>query len=451
MKDSRLRHYPVLCDPLATFAGLRRAGLLDGYSYLHLSPEHTEIGWAPVERLALLSGTPCHDWRDQLAEFALRAELLGRKAFGYIGFDVVTKDGGTLPDRSETDRPLVEFVIPGETLTFTSRDVTHRGLGGIDVSRFLAPTIKLAPPNPSATPLDPVSASCEQAYIDAVRRGISAVSAGEAKKLVLSRYQAYDADFDPVALFGALQPPFVDAFLVCFGDLVAVLPSPELLLSGSNRQIATNPLAGTRPRGGTPAEDARLRAELAENHKEIVEHVVSVNTVLSELEPICARDSLVVSRFMDVAQFQRVQHLSSTIRASLVAGYNVLDALWALFPAVTVTGLPKSDAIKVIERLEDGPRYLYGGVMGWLRGAGDCRFSLALRGLYRCGNRSFLQAGAGILAESVPEAELLETTYKLSAMKDALASAVLPTRTPEGGNMKPYSLGITKSSKRDIK
>jgi anthranilate/para-aminobenzoate synthase component I len=145
----------------------------------------------------------------------------------------VTKDGGTLPDRSETDRPLVEFVIPGETLTFTSRNVTHRGLGGIDVSRFLAPTIKLVPPNPSATPLDPVSASCEQAYIDAVRRGISAVSAGEAKKLVLSRYQAYDADFDPVALFGALQPPFVDAFLVCYGDLVAVVPSPELLLSGS--------------------------------------------------------------------------------------------------------------------------------------------------------------------------------------------------------------------------
>ena len=103
----------MLRDPLATFASLRHAGLLDGYSYLHLSPEHTEIGWAPVERLALLSGAPCYDWRDQLAELALRAEFLGRKAFGYIGFDVVTRDGGTLPDRSETGRPLVEFVIPG--------------------------------------------------------------------------------------------------------------------------------------------------------------------------------------------------------------------------------------------------------------------------------------------------------------------------------------------------
>src|SRR5262249_57145699 len=82
MKDSRLRHYPVLCDPLATFASLRRAGLLGDYSYLHLSPEHTEIGWAPVERLALLSGAPCDDWCRQLGELALRAELLGRKAFG---------------------------------------------------------------------------------------------------------------------------------------------------------------------------------------------------------------------------------------------------------------------------------------------------------------------------------------------------------------------------------
>jgi len=257
-----------------------------------------------------------------------------------------------------------------------------------------------------------------------VRKGVAAVSAGEAKKLVLSRYQAYDADFDPVRLFAALSPPFVDAFLICFGDLAAVVPSPELLLHGENRAIVTNPLAGTRPRGPTPVEDERLRTELMENHKEIVEHVVSVNTVLAELAPICERDSLVVSRFMDVALLRKVQHLSSVVRGSLAAGHQVLDALWALFPAVTVTGLPKRKAIEIVRSLEPTPRYLYAGAMGWVSGAGDCRFSLALRGLFRCGSRSFLQAGAGILAESVPEAELLETSYKLSAMKDALAAAV---------------------------
>jgi len=272
--------------------------------------------------------------------------------------------------------------------------------------------------------MEPGSGTSENAYVEAVRKGVAALSAGEAKKLVLSRYHAYDADFDPIVLLAALQPPFVDVFLVCFGDLVAIVPSPELLLSAHDGQIVTNPLAGTRPRGATHEEDARLRTELAENHKEIVEHVVSVNTVLAELGGICTPESLVVSRFMDVMQLLRVQHLSSTIRGALAPGRQALDALWVLFPAVTVTGLPKSTALEVIKRLEPNPRYLYGGTIGWVSGSRDCRFSLALRGLFRCGTRSFLQAGAGILAESIPEVELRETSYKLSAMRDALASAV---------------------------
>jgi salicylate synthase len=422
MSRSESRHYRGVCDPLATFANLRKAGVLGDYSYLHLSPENTEIGWAPVEHLRLLAGERCDDWRDQLLRFSLRAEQLGRKAFGYIGFDAVDGHVGTLPDRSQTGRPLVEFVIPGETVTFTGYEVTHRGLGGVDLSRYLA--AKKLPPPAGAGALTPVGGTPEEAYKEAVRLGVAALKAGEAKKLVLARYQAYDADFDPVTLFASLSPPFVDAFLICFGDLVAVVPSPELLLRGKNRQIETNPLAGTRPRGPDPSEDERLRTELMENHKEIVEHVVSVNTVLAELEPICAKDSLVVSRFMDVAQQRKVQHLSSVVRGSLAPGYQVLDALWALFPAVTVTGLPKTTAVEIVRRLEPSPRYLYAGAMGWVSGIGDCRFSLALRGLFRCGDRSFLQAGAGILAESIPEAELQETSYKLSAMKDALALAL---------------------------
>ncbi|HKX10058.1 MAG TPA: chorismate-binding protein [Stellaceae bacterium] len=424
MVRSELRHFSGVFDPLATFASLRDAGALGDCSYLHLSPDQTEMGWAPVERLRLLAGEPCDHWREEVARFALIAERLGRKAFGYIGFDAVSGHVGTLPDRSETGRPLVEFIIPGETAAFTSAGVTHQSLGRIDLSRHLSAKPSPPPVNGTPAPIVPASGTAERAYVDAVRKAVAALKAGKAKKLVVSRYQAYDADFDPIALFSALQPPFVDAFLICFGDLVAVVPSPELLLSGKHGAIETNPLAGTRPRGATDAEDAALRAELLENHKEIVEHVVSVSTVLSELEPVCGPGSLVVSRFMDVLQLRRVQHLSSTIRGKLAPGRHVLDALWALFPAVTVTGLPKRAAIDAIGRLEPNPRYLYAGTIGWVSGKSDCRFSLALRGLFRCGSRSFLQAGAGILAESVPEAELLETNCKLSAMKDALAQAV---------------------------
>ncbi|MGH7126826.1 MAG: chorismate-binding protein [Stellaceae bacterium] len=434
MTRSKLRHFPGSFDPLATFASLRNAGTLGACSYLHLSPDETEIGWAPVERLRLLAGEPCDHWREELARFASVAERLGRKAFGYIGFDAVSSHVGTLPDRSETGRPLVEFIIPGETAVFTTAGVTHQSFGRVDLARHLAPKPSGRPLGGTSAPIAHVGGTSERAYVDAVRKAVTALSAGEAKKLVVSRYQAYDAEFDPIALFSALQPPFVDAYLVCFGDLVAVVPSPELLLSGKNGAIETNPLAGTRPRGATEAEDARLRAELAGNHKEIVEHVVSVSTVLAELEPVCLPSSVVVSRFMDVMQLRRVQHLSSTVRGTLAPERHVLDALWALFPAVTVTGLPKRSAIDAIRRLEPNPRYLYAGTIGWVSGKGDCRFSLALRGLFRCGTRSFLQAGAGILAESVPEAELLETTCKLSAMKDALAQAVQSScaaRAPE--------------------
>ena len=410
--------------PVQLLNVLKSAGVLGDCSYLHLSPDHTEIGWAPVERLQLLAGNPCPDWRNQLANLALRAERLGSKAFGYVGFDAISSDVGTLPDRSQSGRPLVEFIIPGETLTFTSVDATHRGRGDADIFHCLAPHSPPIIAGPAARPMEPGGGTSENAYVEAVRKGVAALSAGEAKKLVLSRYHAYDADFDPIVLLAALQPPFVDVFLVCFGDLVAIVPSPELLLSAHDGEIVTNPLAGTRPRGATHEEDARLRTELTENHKEIVEHVVSVNTVLAELGGICTPESLVVSRFMDVMQLPRVQHLSSTIRGVLAPERQALDALWALFPAVTVTGLPKSTAIEVIKRLEPNPRYLYGGTLGWVSGSRDCRFSLALRGLFRCGTRSFLQAGAGILAESIPEVELRETSYKLSAMRDALASAV---------------------------
>ena len=424
MIHSETRQYSDVCNPLATFASLRNAGVLGDYSYFHLSPNQTEIGWAPVERLRLLAGEPCDDWRDKVVQFAQRAEQLGRKAFGYIGFDAVSRHAGALPDRSQSGRPLVEFIIPGETVTFTSLDVTHRGLGSVDLSRHLASQLPPTPPSTAAVPLEPVDGTPEEAYLEAVRKGVAALSAGEAHKLVLSRYQAFDAEFDPVAVVAALQPPFVDIFLICFGDLVAVVSSPELLISGTKGQIVSNPLAGTRVRGSTPEEDERLRTELLGNHKEIVEHVVSVQTVLADLETVCLRDSLVVGRFMEVFQLPKVQHLASIVRGTLDPQRHILEALWALFPAVTVTGLPRSAAIEVVNRLEPNPRYMYGGVMGWVSGPGDCRFSLVLRGLLRCGGRSFLQAGAGILAESVPEAELRETSHKLSGMREALAAAV---------------------------
>jgi salicylate synthetase len=423
-------HYGGTYDPLATFRRLRDAGVLGDYAYLHMSPRGAEIGWAPLERLALLDGHRTEGWRAQLQALAARAYAVERKAFGYVGFDAVDRTVGTLPDGSDSGWPLAEFIIPGELATFAGDQVVHHTHGGVDLSEFLAVRQNAPPPSPAVPSLRPIAEVPDDEYTAAVHHATVALRRGEAQKVVLSRYQVYDLDYDPVDLFATycLSQLFVDAFLVCFGDLAAMIASPEALLVVADGALETNPLAGTRPRGATVEDDARLRAELRADHKEIAEHVLSVTTMLEELAPLCVPESLTVSRLLDICLQQRVQHLSSTLRARLTPERHALDAFWALFPSVTVTGLPKPAALDLVRRLEPHPRALYAGAFGWMAGGADCRFSLAIRGIFRYGDRTFLHAGAGIMPESRPAAELAETGYKLQAMQAALAQTVgLPT------------------------
>ena len=419
-------YYGGSYDPLATFRRLRAADLLGSYSYLHIAPDQAEIGWAPVERLRLLDGQPVEDWRAHLQRLADAAAAMDRTAFGYVGFDATDSTVGTLPDRSASGWPLVEFIIPGELVTFTDGQVVHRTHGGVDLASYLATREPSGPPPSPVPSLVPVTQLPQEAYAEAVRRAVAALGAGQAQKVVLSRYEGYDVDYDPVALFATycLTQSLVDAFLVCFGDLVAIIASPEALLTVADGALLTNPLAGTRPRGATEEEDARLREELRTDGKELAEHVLSVTTMLAELAPLCVPETLTVSRLLDVCLQQKVQHLSSILTGRLAPDLHALDALWALFPSVTVTGLPKPAALRLLRRLEAHPRGLYAGAFGWVAGPADCRFSLAIRGIFRYEQRSFLQAGAGIMPQSRPDAELAETTYKLRAMEDALAHTV---------------------------
>lgn len=417
MKE-QVRHYAGAFDPLATYARLRAACVLGTHSYLHIGPEDAEIGWAAADRLSW-SALPA-DWQGRLGRFAAHA-----KAFGYLGFDAADGRAGALPDGSPAERPLAEWILPTESVTFADGQATHRSRGDLDLGPHLAPRAHDWPAAAARATLDPVAATPGESFLSGVRRVSERIRAGEVHKVVLSRFEAFEVEYDPLALFAeyCLSRSFVDAFFLDFGDLAAIVASPELLLSARDERIVTNPLAGTRPRGGTPEEDSRLRAELKHNRKELAEHMYSVTSMLGELESLCEPGTLVVSRLMDVCLQPRVQHLSSVIQGRLAAGRHVLDPLAALFPSVTVSGVPKDAALRIVRHLERHPRGLYSGVIGWVSGAA-CRFSLAIRGIYRYGRRTFLQAGAGIMAESDPLAELDETAHKLAAMREALARAV---------------------------
>lgn len=440
----RVSQYRGPYDAHATYDRLRRSGVLGSHSYLHASLDGAEIGWAPIDHLKLSAAELRPDWQNQVARCAESGARENHKAFGFVSFDVVDGLGRTLPDGSAGAPPLVEFIVPGETIVFAGGDhVMHSSTSRFDVRPYLTMKLPERPALHHSFELEPVSSSSAETFIANVKKAVTGLRGGQAQKVVLSRFQAFDLEYDPVALYAAhcLSRASVDAFLIAFGDVVAVVASPELLLDARGRRIMSNPLAGTRPRGATIEADERLRHELKHDHKEIVEHVLSVTTMLSQLEPLCDHDTLVVNRLMEVCIQQNVQHLSSVIQGSLGRGSHVLDALWALFPSVTIAGFPSGPAIRMLRELESGPRCLYSGILGWVSGDSECHFSLAIRGIFRYGTRTYLHAGAGIVPESVPESEFAETEHKLAITRESLASTVASDRAraavKHGANLAP--------------
>ena len=196
--------------------------------------------------------------------------------------------------------------------------------------------------------------------------------------------------------------------------------SPEMLVRCRGREVETRPIAGTVPRGATPEEDARLAASLSADPKERAEHVMLVDLARNDLGRVCEIGSVSVPRYAAVEKFSHVQHLVSEVRGRLADGRSAADALAACFPAGTLTGAPKIRAMELIDALEAARRGIYGGAVGYFDAAGNCDLAIAIRtavvekGLWR------VQAGAGIVADSVPEKEYAEAESKAAAIFRAI-------------------------------
>jgi salicylate synthetase len=412
-------------DAGATYRRLRDAGVLGSHSYLHLAPERSEIGWAPVDHLRVTDAEFAPDWRERLA--AMTAPGDNRRAMGFVAFDAIDAGSATYPEGVRNPAPLAEFIVPGERVEFApDGNVTHWTTSGFDLAPFLTVALPRRPAAPRDVRFEAVGGVPRDAFEESVARAVEALNAGVVQKVVLSRHQTFDVRYDPVDLFEAITESRThsDGFLLEFGDLAAMVASPELLVAADGRRLESNPLAGTRKRGASVDEDESLRHELRHDHKEIVEHVLSVTTLLGQLEPVCEHESLGVRGLMDISIHQYVQHLSSTIQGRVSPDRHVLEALWAVFPSVTIAGFPREPAVRLLRTLESGPRSLYSGVIGWVSGDADCRFSLAIRGVFRYGELTYLNTGAGIMAESVPVNEFMETEQKLRAAMQALARVV---------------------------
>jgi anthranilate synthase component 1 len=207
------------------------------------------------------------------------------------------------------------------------------------------------------------------------------------------------------------------------GELEIIGSSPEMLVRVENRIVETFPIAGTRKRGKTPFEDEKLKKELIEDEKERAEHLMLVDLARNDVGRVSAFGTVTVPEYMEVKKFSHVQHIVSHVQGKLRSDKTAVDAFEAIFPAGTLSGAPKLRAMEIISKLENIPRGPYAGAVGYFSLNGNADFAITIRTMICNQNLCKIQAGAGIVHDSVPEEEYFESENKAKALLSALKEA----------------------------
>jgi anthranilate synthase component 1 len=259
-----------------------------------------------------------------------------------------------------------------------------------------------------------------------VLRAKEYINEGDIFQVVLS--QRFESEFsaDPLDLYRCLRfgNPSPYMFLLNFGDEFCALgSSPELHVRVRGRTAELRPIAGTRPRGAEPRSDEANARELLADPKERAEHVMLIDLARNDLGRIAQIGSVRVTEQMTIERYSHVMHIVSHVEARLRDGLTAFDAFRATFPAGTVSGAPKIRAMQIIAELENARRGFYAGAVGWFGFDGNCDSCIALRSVVLKNGRAFVQAGAGIVADSDPAREREETERKAMAVLAAIARA----------------------------
>ncbi len=368
-------------------------------------------------------------------------------AVGFLGYDAVRRFE-RLPGAPEDDLglPDMAFVIADTVLIFDhlkhkavavsnarvdgddAAGAYDRALAEIDlvVNKLRAP-ISVAT-IPSAVPIsggEMVGNIERKEFERMVGKAKEYISAGDIFQVVLSQRFSAELHADPFDVYRVLRtinPSPYMAFMR-IEDLSLAGASPEPLITVSGRRVATRPIAGTRKRGSTEADDEALAAELLADEKERAEHVMLVDLGRNDLGRVCKPSSVRVDEMMVVEKYSHVMHLVSTVSGELLPHLDALDALKAAFPAGTVSGAPKIRAMEIIDELEPRARGPYAGVYGYLSYTGDLDCGITIRTVVMCGGSAHVQAGAGIVADSIPSREYDECVNKARALFAAVAGA----------------------------
>jgi len=364
---------------------------------------------------------------------------------GYLGYDMVRYIERLPAINAPTAMPEARLMLADNLLIFDNlrqtikilhlahvdpaqplKDQYDRAVAAIDVivERLRQPVpLGEAPPS---SPRPPLTSNLSQGrFEDMVRRGKEYIVAGDVIQVVLSQCFATPLRHDPFDLYRALRliNPSPYMFYLDQGDMKLVGASPEILVRLEDGQVSYRPIAGTRPRGATPAEDQALEAELLADPKERAEHLMLVDLGRNDVGRVARIGSVRVPELFSIERYSHVMHIVSQVEGELAPQHDGIDLLKSTFPAGTVAGAPKVRAMQIIEELEPTRRGPYAGAVGYLSFSGNLDFCITIRSFTVHQGQVYLQVGAGIVADSDPPTEFAETVNKGLALMRALDRA----------------------------
>jgi anthranilate synthase component 1 len=377
-------------------------------------------------------------------------------AVGFLGYDMV-RHMERLPSRAKDDLGLADavFLFTDTLLVFdnlrhrllvianaTIEDRTPAALDqaydraavriGMTLAKLARPArtstpLTLAPPGPLLALGEEGFSSTmdETTYSDAVRRAKEYIAAGDAYQIVVSRRLDCRLDADPFTVYRALRTinPSPYLFFLRLGKTTIVGSSPEVLVRVEGDRVDYRPIAGTRPRGTSEAQDRAIEEDIKHDPKERAEHVMLVDLGRNDVGRVSELGSVKVTEFMGIEKYSHVIHLVSHVVGTLKSGNDALDVLQACFPAGTVSGAPKIRAMEIIDELEPTRRGPYAGAVGYMSYSGNLDSCITIRTVVCHGGRASVQVGAGIVADSDPKTEWLETVSKARGLVLALRMA----------------------------
>ena len=368
--------------------------------------------------------------------------------FGYLGYDMirlverlpnVNPDPLGLPDalmlrpsvvavldgvKGEVTVVSPAWVSDGQTARAAYAQAAERVMDAVrDLERAMP--VETRDLGEASEPGEPVSNFTKDAYKAAVEKARDYIKAGDIFQVVPAQRWTQEFREPPFALYRSLRrtnpSPFM--FYFNFGGFQVVGASPEILVRVFGNEVTIRPIAGTRPRGATPEEDNALEADLLADKKELAEHLMLLDLGRNDVGRVAKIGTVRPTEEFIVERYSHVMHIVSNVVGELAEGKDALDAFFAGMPAGTVSGAPKVRAMEIIDELEPEKRGVYGGGVGYFSAGGDMDMCIALRTAVVQDQKLYIQAGGGVVFDSDPEAEFMETVHKSGAIRRAAADA----------------------------